>query len=132
MHDRTGTHPAGNPSPLPEDPRDLLHLVAIRAWQALAGGRPAPGLDPADLQQAIYQAFATGDGWHPVDRLCEGWLDLAPQCGLAVDDVRANLPRPDVLDAIGHTVAAAIWFDLIVGYLTLTGRCAIPRKFLSC
>jgi hypothetical protein len=55
---------------------------------------PAPGLDPTDLQQAIYQAFAADDGWHPVDRLCEGWLDLAPQCGLAVDDAGKPPPGP--------------------------------------
>lgn len=74
----TKRHAAQNPPPSPEDQRDLLRLVTIRTWQALAGSRPAPGLDPTDLQQAIYQAFAAGDGWHPVDRLCEGWLDLAP------------------------------------------------------
>jgi hypothetical protein len=127
----TKRHAAQNPPPSPEDQRDLLRLVTIRTWQALADGRPAPGLDPTDLQQAIYQAFAAGDGWHPVDRLCEGGLDLAPQCGLAVDDA-ANLPRPDVLDAIGHTAKAAIWFGLIAGYITLTGRYTIPRKFLPC
>jgi hypothetical protein len=88
----TKRHAAQNPPPSPEDQRDLLRLVTIRTWQALAGGRPAPGLDPTDLQQAIYQAFAAGDGWHPVDRLCEGWLDLAPQCGLAVDDAGKSPP----------------------------------------
>jgi hypothetical protein len=127
----TKRHAAQNPPPSPEDPRDLLHLVTIRTWQALAGGRPAPDLDPADLEQAIYQAFGTGDGWHPVDRLCEGWLEAARHCGLAVDDEQGDLARPDVLDAIGRTVSAAIWFGLTTGYLTLTGgRYGIPRKFL--
>ena len=31
---------AENPPPPPDNPRDLLHLSAIRTWQALAG-RPA-------------------------------------------------------------------------------------------
>jgi hypothetical protein len=38
--------------------------------------------------------------------------------------------RPDVLDAITHTVSAAIWFGLTTGYLTLTGRYHI-RKYLT-
>jgi hypothetical protein len=66
----------------------------IRTWQALADGRPAPDLDPADLEQATYEAFATSDGWHPVDQLCESWLDLARHCGLAVDDEQGDLPGP--------------------------------------
>lgn len=123
---------APTPPPPPENPRDLLHLSAIRTWQALARGRPAPDLDPADLERAIYEAFVTSDGWHPVDRRCEGWLDQARQCGLAVDDEQGDLPRPDVLDAITRTVAAAIWFGLTTGYLTLTGKYTIPRKFLPC
>jgi hypothetical protein len=35
-----------------------------------------------------------------------------------------------VLDAISHTVSAAIWFGLTAGHLTLTGHYHIPRKFL--
>ena len=62
-----------------------------------------------DLEQAIYEAFATSDGWHPVDHPCDGWLDLARQCGLAVADRDGTL-LPDVLDAISHIVPAAIWF----------------------
>ena len=62
------------PAP-PMDARDLLHLSAIQAWQALVGGQPAPGLDP-DLEQAIYEAFTTSDG-HRVDQLCDDWLDRA-------------------------------------------------------
>lgn len=126
-------HAAGRrpPSAPPMEPRDLLHLTTIRAWQALAGGRPVPDLDPADLEQAIYEAFVTSDGHNQVDQLCDGWLDLARQCGLAVQDQDGEL-RPDVLDAISHTVSAAIWFGLTTGYLTLTGRYHNPRKFLPC
>ena len=36
-----------------------------------------------------------------------------------------------MLDAISHTISAAIWFGLTTGYLTLTGRYTIPRKFLT-
>jgi hypothetical protein len=122
---------AENPPPPPDNPRDLLHLSAIRTWQALAGGWPAPDLDLADLEQAIYEGFVTSDSWHPVDQLCERWLDLASQCGLAVDDEQGDLPRTDMLDAISHTISAAIWFGLTTGYLTLTGRYTIARKFLT-
>ena len=71
----------------------------------------------------------TSDG-RQVDQLCEGWLDLARQCGIAVDDEHGEL-RPDVLDAISHTVSAAIWYGLTTAYLTLTGSYHIPRKFLA-
>ena len=109
--------------------RDILHLSAIQAWQAVASGQPAPDLDP-DLEQAIYEAFTTSDGRYQVDQLCEAWLDLASQAGIAVDDEHGD-PRPDVLDAISHTISAAIWFGLTTGYLTLTGRYHIPRKWLG-
>jgi hypothetical protein len=36
-----------------------------------------------------------------------------------------------MLDAISHTISAAIWFGLTTGYLTLTGRYTIARKFLT-
>jgi hypothetical protein len=39
----------------------------------------------------------------------------------------ADLPRTDMLDAISHTISAAIWFGLTTGYLTLTGRYTTPR-----
>lgn len=78
-HDSQIYDPSG-----PTQARDLLHLSAIQAWQALANGQPAPDLDP-DLEQAIYEAFATGEG-HQVDQLCESWMELAHQCGIAVDD----------------------------------------------
>ncbi len=120
-------HAAEHP---PTEARDLLHLAAIQAWQALASGQPAPGLDP-DLEQAIYEAFVTRDGHAQVDLLCEDWLEVARQCGIAVDDGHGNL-LPDVLDAISHTVSAAIWYGLTTGYLTMTGGSYhIPRKFLA-
>jgi hypothetical protein len=40
----------------------------------------------------------------------------------------ADLPRTDMLDAISHTISAAIWFGLTTGYLTLTGRYTIPAS----
>lgn len=72
----------------------------------------------------------SSDGRYQVDQLCEGWLDLARQRGLSVDDEHGDL-LPDVLDAISHTVSEAIWFGLTTGYLTLTGKYTIPRKFLT-
>jgi hypothetical protein len=62
-------------------------------------------------------------------QLCEDWLDLARQCGIAVDDEHGDL-RPGVLNAISHAVSAAIWFGLTTGYLAFTGSYHIPRKFL--
>jgi hypothetical protein len=95
---------------------------------ARPGQRPAPRPRPADLEQDIYEAFVTGDGHHhPVDQLCENWLNLARQAGIAVDDEHGDL-RPDVLDAITHTISAAIWFGLTTGYLTLTGSYHIPAS----
>ena len=120
-------HPP-QPAP-PTEPRDLLHLSAIQAWQALASGQAAPNPGPADLEHAICAAFTTSDGSCPVDELCEDWLQLARRRGIAVDDEHGDL-RPDVLDAISHTVSAAIWFGLTTGYLTLTGSYHIPHKFL--
>jgi hypothetical protein len=111
------------------EPLGFLHLSAIRAWQALASGRPIPSPDPADLEQAIYEAFVTSDGRYQVDQLCEGWLDLARQHSIAVEDQDGDL-RPEVLDTITHTVSAAIWFGLTTGYLALTGSYHIPRTFL--
>ena len=122
-------HAPRHPPPTPASPLDFLHLSAIRTWQALADGQPAPDLDP-DLEQAIYEAFVTSDGHCQVDQLCEGWLDLARQCGIAVEDQDGDL-LPDVFDAISYTVSAAIWFGLTAGYLTLTGSYHIPCKFLT-
>jgi hypothetical protein len=123
-------HTAGQPPLPPTEPRDLLHLAAIQAWQALASGQPAPDLDRTALDQTIYDVFATSDGRNHVDLLCDDWLKTARQCGIPVDDEHGEL-RPDVLDTISHTVSAAIWFGLTNGYLTLTGRYHIPRKFLA-
>jgi len=121
-------HPPAPPPPL--GPLDFLHLSAIETWQALASNQPAPDLDQADLQQVMYEVFVTSDGRYQVDQLCEGWLALARQCGIAVEDEHGDL-RPDVLDAITQTVSEAIWFGLTTGYVTLTGGSfAIPRKFL--
>src|SRR5215470_3170547 len=120
-------HAAEHRPPPPTEARDILHLSAILAWQALASGKPAPDLDP-DLEHDIYEAFVTSDGHAQVDLLCDGWLDLARQSGITVDDGHGNL-LPDVLDAISHTVSAAIWFGLTTGYLTLTSRYHIPRKW---
>jgi hypothetical protein len=33
-----------------------------------------------------------------------------------------------MLDAISHTISAAIWFGLTTGYLTLTGRYTISPQ----
>jgi hypothetical protein len=121
--------PAEQPPAPPTEPRDFLHLSAIRAWQALASGQPAP--DPEDLEQAIYDAFVTSDGRNHVDQFCDDCLEVARQCGIAVADEHGDL-LPDVLDAISHTVSAAIWFGLTTGYLTLTGSYHIPRRLLPC
>ncbi len=100
------------PPPPPAGPRDILHLAAIQAWQALASGQPAPALDPAALEQTIHEAFTPGEGWHPVDQLCEDWLALARQHGIPVQGEDGD-PLPGVLDAIERTVSAAIWFAAI-------------------
>jgi hypothetical protein len=111
----------------PSEARDFLHLSAIQAWQAIASGKPAPAIDPLALQQEICEAFTAGNGLSPVERLVEGWYDLARQCGIAVHDEHGDL-RPEVDDAITRTVTAAIWFGITTGYLTLTGTYRIPRK----
>jgi hypothetical protein len=54
--------------------RDFLHLCAIRAWHALASGKPAPDLPPVILETEIDAAFG-GDS--PVSELCEQWLQEA-------------------------------------------------------
>jgi hypothetical protein len=128
--DDPGAGPERTAEPVtpPVRPRDALHLSAVRAWQALTSGEPTPDLDPAVLQEAIYEAFVTSDG-HPVDRLCDGWLELARRCGLPVEDESGDL-RPEVLDAITHTVSEAIWFGLTTGHLVLTDEYHVPGRFL--
>ena len=58
------------------------------------------------------------------------WLDLACQRGITVGGEHGGL-LPGVGDAISRTVAVAIWSGL-TGYLTLTGSCHVPGKFLPC
>jgi hypothetical protein len=62
-----------------------------------------------------------------VDQLCEDWLDAARQCGIPVHDQDGE-PPAEVLDAIERTIAAAIWFGITTGHLTLTGSYDIPSK----
>lgn len=102
---------AGHPTPLPTEARDLLHLAAIEAWQALANGEPTPDIDPLALQQAVYEAFTAGNSISPVEQLREDWSGLARRCGILVDDEHGDL-LPDVDDAITRTVTAAIWFGI--------------------
>jgi hypothetical protein len=104
-------------------------VAAIRAWQAETAGRPAPAVDPAALQQVIYEAFVTIDGDSRVDRLCEDGLDLARTCGLTVEDARGEL-LPDVLDAIIRIITQAIWFGLTTGYLMMAGSYHTPYRLL--
>jgi hypothetical protein len=109
--------------------RDLLHLSAIQAWQAIASGQAAPYLDPAALQQAIYEAFTTSDGISHVDRLCDDWLEQAPQ---ARHPRRRRARQPPARRGRCHHAHRhrAIWLGLTTGYLALTGSYHIPRKFL--
>jgi hypothetical protein len=121
-------HGTKRPTALPDDPRDILHLAAIRAWQALASGKPAPVLDPQGLEEAISEAFTAGNGISPVDQMCSDWLEMADRCGIPVHDAHGDL-RPEVDEAITRTVTAAIWFGITTGYLTLTrGRYRVPRN----
>jgi hypothetical protein len=115
-------HPPALPAP-PEDPRDLLHLLAIEAWRALASGQPAPGLDPAVLEQEICDAFG---GSSPVDELCDDWLEAARERGITVDDEDGEI-LPDVLDIISRALTAAFWSGLTTGHFTITRR----RYFIS-
>ena len=116
--------------PVPAEPRDLLHLAAIEAWQSLASGRPAPVLDPVILYQVMYDVFTTGNGISPVEQLIEDWYDLARQCGIRVHDEHGDL-LPEVDAAITRTVTVAIWFGITTGYLALTGSYRIPRRYLA-
>lgn len=114
----------------PEDPRDFLHLLAIRAWQALAAGRPAPAIDPMILSTEIDAAF---DGDSPVYQLCDDWLNAAREHGLTVDGADGEL-----LDAVTLTlvpvIAQAFWAGLTVGHHAIAGGTHfVPRRLaLSC
>jgi hypothetical protein len=123
-HQQHITLPADQPS---SEARDFLHLSAIRAWQAITSGNPAPAIDPLALQQEICEAFTAGNGISPVEQLVEDWYDLARRYGIPVYDEHGDL-RPEVDDAITRTVTAAIWFGITTGYLTLAGTYRIPRK----
>jgi hypothetical protein len=119
-------HPPVLPAP-PEDPRDFLHLCAIEAWRALASGQPAPGLDPAALEQEICDAFG---GHSPVDELCDDWLNAARERGITVDDEHCDI-LPGILETITTVITAAFWSGLTTGHFTITRRrYFIPRQFL--
>jgi hypothetical protein len=119
---RTAEHP-----PLPAEPRDLLRLAAVEAWQSLASGRPAPVPDPVLLYQVMDDVFTTGNGISPVEQLIEDWYELARQCGIT----EHGDFRPGIDAAITRAVTAAIWFGITTGYLTLTGSYHIPRRYLA-
>jgi hypothetical protein len=97
----------------------------------LASGQPAPDLDPADLDQAINDVFATSDGTCPVDQLGTDWLDTACQHGIPVEDEDGDL-LPGVDEALTHTVSAAIWFGITTGYLTLAAATTSPASSWTC
>jgi hypothetical protein len=78
----------------------------------------------------MYDTFTAGNGASSVEQLIEDWYDLARQCGITVHDGHGGL-LPEVDAAIARTVTAAIWFGITTGYLTLTGSCHIPRKYLA-
>jgi hypothetical protein len=109
-----------------KEARDFLHLRAIKAWHALASGQPAPALDPAILEQGIYDAFG-GDS--PVHVLCDDWLEAARQHGITVDGEDGEI-LPDVLDTISRVITAAFWSGLTAGHFTIAGGTYyVPRKF---
>jgi hypothetical protein len=123
--------PTSTSQALPMNARDFLHLAAIRAWQAIANGQPAPQLDLLDLRLEIYEAFETSGGHNPVDQIYDTWLELARQHGIPVAGDLGDL-LPDLDDAITGTITAAVWFGITTGYFTLTRRYHIPRKLLPC
>jgi hypothetical protein len=88
----------------------------------------APDIDPEALGQAIHEAFAGSDGPHPVDQLCDDWLELARQHGLPVQGQDSD-PLPGMLDVVERTVCTAIWFGITTGYMTLARHYTIPRKY---
>jgi hypothetical protein len=115
-------HPPLRPDP-PEDPREYLHLLAVAAWRALAGGQPAPGVDPIALDQGISAACG---GASPIDELCEGWLEAAREHGIKVDDENGDA----LLATVVPVVTAAFWSGLTTGHYAITGECSTPRRFL--
>jgi hypothetical protein len=119
-------HPPVPPA-APQDPRDFLHLLAIRAWRALASGQPAPGVDPIILATEISAAFA-GDS--PVDQLCDDWLNAARERGIAVDGEDGEI-LDAVIETIMPVITAAFWSGLTTGHHAIAGgRYFIPRKLM--
>jgi hypothetical protein len=119
-------HPPARLAP-PEDPRDYLHLLAIQAWRAVANGQPAPGLDPAILEQDISEAFG---GSSPLDGLYDDWLQAARERGIAIDDEHGGI-LPAIVETIVPALTAAFWSGLTAGHFTITRRRSfIPRQFL--
>jgi hypothetical protein len=112
-------------NPAEKEARDFLHLRAVRAWRALASGQPAPALDPATLEQGIYDAFG-GDS--PVHELCDDYLNAARQRGITVDGEDGEI-LPDVLDIISTVITAAFWSGLTTGHHAIAGGVHyVPRK----
>jgi hypothetical protein len=75
----------------------------------------------------MYVAFVTSDGRYQIDQLCEDWLETGPPAQHRRGR-RVWRLLPDVLDAITHTVSAAIWFGLTAGYLTVTRQVPHPPQ----
>jgi hypothetical protein len=123
---RTAARPPASPAP-PQDPRDFLHLLAIRAWSALASGQPAPTVDLAVLDQEIYDAFG---GSSPVNELCEDWLNAAREHGITVDGEDGEI-LPGILDITSRVITAAFWSGLTTGHHVIAGGSSgIPRKLM--
>jgi hypothetical protein len=117
------------PDTLATSARDVLHLAAIEAWQAIAHGQPAPGMDPAELFQDLHDVFGPGTSITPVEQLIEDWYELARRCGINVNGEDGEL-RPDIDQAITRIVTASIWFGITAGYHTIAGGTHfVPRKF---
>jgi hypothetical protein len=121
-------HPLPQPPP-PDNARDFLHLAAIGAWQAIASGRSAPGIDPVVLCQEMDEAFKDSDGTHLTDQFYCRWETIADRHGFPVHDEHGDL-LPEVDDEVTGLITAAIWFGITTGYLTLAGSYQVPRRFL--
>jgi hypothetical protein len=124
----TAEHPSSQPPP-PDNAGDFLHLAAIEAWQAIASGRSAPGIDPVMLCQEMDEAFRARDGAHLTDQFYCPWEAIADRHGFPVHDEHGDL-LPEVDDEITCLITAAIWFGVTTGYLALAGSYHVPRRFL--
>lgn len=118
-------HPSARP-PLPEDPREFLHLLAVEAWRALAGGWPAPSLDLAALEEGIDEALGKDS---PIDWLCDDWLEEASEQGMVVYDADGEI-LPGVLGPVSRVITAAFWAGLTTGHYAITREVSTPRRFL--